>query len=187
MLASCVLAVLLIAAGTVGSWLIAARLRRRLDPRTPLVAFDDDALTILRQAAATGRVRLITLQPTREGDGMPGRGSAAIHSGEAIFLEVIPRPHDAYLLVVEGTQHYGYQVLRVTSTHVAPTIAAVLLGVRDVTATMPHIGFAWPERSHAADLLRFLLSGTGYVAPLTPHILRQAEPSAARRPKVHIA
>jgi len=35
-------------------------------------------------------------------------------------------------------------------------------------------------------LLRFLLSDSGHVAPVTREILRRAEPDASRRPTVHV-
>jgi len=121
-----------------------------------------------------------------------GPGASTTHrhdcADDGIFLEVHPNhAQDADTpLSVAGKQQYGYQVLQVTGASIPQTIAVVVLAVHDLTGAVPRLDFAWPESSHTTHLLRFLLFGTGQVAPITREILRQAEPNTTRRPIVHI-
>ena len=62
----------------------------------------------------------------------------------------------------------------------------MLLRVRDLTLTPPHVYFEWSRKGPGVNALRFLLAGEGDVPPLTHEILRRAEPDAARRPHVHV-
>jgi len=43
----------------------------------------------------------------------------------------------------------------------------------------------WTEGSPLIHFLRFILWGSGEVAPVTREILRRAEPDRSRRPHVH--
>jgi hypothetical protein len=106
-----------------------------------------------------------------------------------LFLEVTVRDPSEFAsaLEVTGEERHGYRVLRVDSSAVANTIAAVLMHVRDLTSAVPHVYFRWTEGNPLVHLLRFLVFGEGEVAPLTREILRQAEPELARRPVVHVA
>ncbi|HYX57805.1 MAG TPA: amino acid transporter, partial [Streptosporangiaceae bacterium] len=45
--------------------------------------------------------------------------------------------------------------------------------------------FGWTEGSPLIHFLRFILGGSGEVAPVTREILRRAEPDRSRRPHVH--
>jgi hypothetical protein len=66
-------------------------------------------------------------------------------------------------------------------------IAAVLLHIRDLTGECPHIYFDWTEGNPVAHLLRFLIFGSGEVAPVTREVLRGVEPDPRQRPVVHVA
>jgi hypothetical protein len=90
-------------------------------------------------------------------------------------------------LQVTGEERYGYRILRMESSAVPNAIAAVLLHVRDLTGKRPHVYFDWTEGSPAGHLLRFLIFGSGEVAPVTREVLRSAEPDLRQRPFVHVA
>jgi hypothetical protein len=106
-----------------------------------------------------------------------------------LFLEVTvadPSEFEARLQVV-GEERHGYRILRMESSAVANAIAAVLLHIRDLTGARPHVFFDWTEGNPVAHLLRFLIFGSGEVAPVTREVLRAAEPDPRQRPFVHVA
>jgi hypothetical protein len=51
----------------------------------------------------------------------------------------------------------------------------------------PHIYFDWTEGNPVTHPLRFLIFGSGEVAPVTREVLRAAEPDLRQRPSVHVA
>jgi len=106
-----------------------------------------------------------------------------------LFLEVtVADPSEfASRLQVTGEARHGYRILRMESSAVPNAIAAVLLHLRDLTGKRPHIYFDWTEGSPVANLVRFLLFGSGEVAPVTREVLRAAEPDLHQRPFVHVA
>ena len=61
-----------------------------------------------------------------------------------------------------------------------------LQAVRDQFGLVPHVYFDWTEGSPLAHFLRFILWGSGEVAPVTREVLRRAEPDRSRRPHVHV-
>jgi hypothetical protein len=89
-------------------------------------------------------------------------------------------------LHVTGEERYGYKILRIESSAVPNTLAALLLHLRDRTGKVPHIYFHWAEGNPIAAMLRYLVFGGGDVPPLTREVLRQAEPDLERRPRVHV-
>jgi hypothetical protein len=106
-----------------------------------------------------------------------------------LFLEVTvadPSEFEARLQVT-GEERHGYRILRMESSAVPNAIAAVLLHIRDLTGKLPHIYFDWTEGNPVAHLLRFLIFGSGEVAPVTREVLREAEPDPQQRPFVHVA
>jgi hypothetical protein len=90
-------------------------------------------------------------------------------------------------LQVTGEERHGYRILRMESSAVPNAIATVLLHIRDRTGECPHIYFDWTEGNPVAHLVRFLIFGSGEVAPVTREVLREAEPDPQQRPSVHVA
>ena len=122
------------------------------------------------------------LHDERRDSGIPARAPVLfleVHAGDSSNFE-----ED---LVVRGTVQHGYRVLQVNSGNVPNTLAAVLLAIRDHTGTAPGIYFEWTEGNPISNLFRFLITGTGEVAPVTREVLRRAEVKRARRPDVHVS
>jgi hypothetical protein len=67
-----------------------------------------------------------------------------------------------------------------------PWTGGICLAVRDEFGLIPHVYFDWTEGSPLTQFLRFILWGSGEVAPVTREILRRAEPDRSRRPHVHV-
>ncbi|WTP04590.1 amino acid transporter [Microbispora hainanensis] len=89
-------------------------------------------------------------------------------------------------LHVRGEERYGHRILRIESSAVPNSLAALLLHVRDRTGVVPHIYFHWAEGNPVLAMLRYLVFGGGDVPPLTREVLRKAEPDLERRPHVHV-
>jgi hypothetical protein len=105
-----------------------------------------------------------------------------------LFLEVHPADSSNFEedLIVRGVMHNGYRVLEVSSGNVPNTLAVVLLAIRDSSGIVPNIYFEWTEGNPLSNMFRFLITGTGEVAPVTREVLRRAEPDTSCRPNVHV-
>ncbi|MBC7723959.1 MAG: amino acid transporter [Burkholderiaceae bacterium] len=106
-----------------------------------------------------------------------------------IFLEVHPSDSSDFEedLVVRGVTRHGYRVLEVRSGNVPNTVATVLLAIRDQTGVIPGVYFEWTEGNPISNMFRYLVTGTGEVAPVTREVLRRAESDRSRRPDVHVS
>jgi hypothetical protein len=89
-------------------------------------------------------------------------------------------------LLVRGECPSGYHILKVEAAEPGAAIAAVLLGIQKLTGKSARADFAWPDGSHAGNLLRFLVFGTGNAAAVTREILRRHQPNPSLRPGVHV-
>jgi hypothetical protein len=116
------------------------------------------------------------------------RDSGIPTNAPVLFLEVHPGDSSNFEedLVVRGVMHNGYRVLEVSSGNVPNTLAAVLLAIRDSSGIVPNIYFEWTEGNPLSNMFRFLITGTGEVAPVTREVLRRAEPDTSCRPNVHV-
>ncbi len=175
---------------------VVSRLGRAFELRTDQVILDDAAVDCLRRFAAAGTLQIVAHEPDENEDHTLAakereqRARSYIPASDpVIFLEVTLTDASDFSsdLVVHGEMRDGYQVLLMNSPVVPNSIAALLLHVRDVTGALPNVYFEWTEGNPVSNLLRFLFTGEGEVAPTTREVLRRAEPDPSRRPSVHVA
>jgi hypothetical protein len=175
---------------------IVSRIQRSLQLRASSVELDDSALAFLKVDAKLGHIRIIANEPDdgtareyREKNSDERRYSHIPEKAHVIFLEVHHADSSDFEedLVVRGVTKHGFRVLEVRSGNVPNTIAAVLLEVRDQTGVVPDIYFEWTEGNPISNMFKFLVTGTGEVAPVTREVLRESEKSAKRRPAVHVS
>lgn len=176
---------------------VVSRVQRSFQLRAVSVTLDETALDfITEEAEEAGKVRILANEPDdgsereyrikaaeeRRDSGIPMRAAL-------IFLEVHKADSSDFEedLVIKGEVHHGYRVLTVRSGNVPNTIAAVLLKIRDHTGVVPDVYFEWNEGNPISNMLRYLVTGTGEVAPVTREVLRRAEPDRKRRPDVHVS
>jgi hypothetical protein len=173
---------------------LTSRVLRTTELRVERIELDGAARAFINEASR-GTVRLVA-NHCDAGDvteywmeGKEKREHNHIPPDEPIlFFEVkVYDPSDfADVLKVRGVQVDGYKVLRAQSTAVPNAIAAFLLYLRDQTGKLPHVYFDWTEGSPFTYLLKYLVFGEGYTAPVTREVLRRAEPDPKRRPIVHV-
>ena len=175
---------------------LASRVWRVTELRVERVELDPKAARFVADAAAEGRLRIISHDPDdvshaeyvakeeqhRACDRIPAEDPV-------IFLEVRVRDASEFapVLRVSGEEVSGYRVLRAESAAIANAIAALLLHMRDTTGIIPHVYFSWSEGKPLQQLARYVVFGAGDVAPVAHEVLRSAEPDLHRRPVVHVA
>ena len=172
-----------------------SRVTRATELRVTRVELDERARRFVQEAAGKGEIRIIANEPhardileyiekeheERERHQIPS-------DDPVLFLEVTVADPSEFeeQLQVTGEERHGYRILRMESSAVPNAIAAVLLHIRDLTGKRPHVYFDWTEGSPVAHLVRFLIFGSGEVAPVTREVLREAEPDLEQRPFVHV-
>jgi hypothetical protein len=176
---------------------ILSRVRRSFQLRATSVTFDETALGFLAKDIDENRtVRIVAHEPDveteaeyREKNRDERHFSNIPKRAPIIFLEVTKSDSSDFeeALEVHGTMKFGHRVLEVKSGNVPGTAAAVLLEIRNLTNCVPEIYFEWTEGNPVQNMLRFLITGTGEVAPVTREILREVEPDPKRRPSVHVS
>jgi hypothetical protein len=173
---------------------LVSRVLRSTELRVQGVDADRIAIQFISEAAVAP-VRIIANRPDTgtadeyEHKLREARDSHHLPPDEPVlFVEV--RPSDASdfseVLQVRGVEVAGHRVLRCVSPAVPNAIAALLLFIRDKTGKIPHAYFGWTEGNPVAYLLKFLALGEGDTAPVTREVLRQAEASPLRRPRIHV-
>ena len=174
---------------------LVSRVLRSYELRATGVTFDETAAGFLRAAVRTGVINVIANEPNerdqreylakwqeeREMNRVP-------YDQPTVFLEVSVADASEFEadLEIRGEERFGYKVLTVSSTAVANGIAAICLAMRDQFGLVPHVYFDWTEGNPLVHFLRFILWGSGEVAPVTREVLRRAEPDRSRRPHVHV-
>ena len=176
---------------------ILSRIRRSFQLRATSIVFDEAALSfVTKDASEHGAVRIVAHEPDEESaeeyrnKSRDERHYSHIPSrAPIIFLEVVKSDSSDFEeeLEVRGVMKFGYRSLEVTSGNVPGTAAAVLLAVRDATGVVPDIYFEWTEGNPIQNMLRFLVTGKGEIAPVTREVLRESEPNPKRRPAVHVS
>jgi amino acid permease-like protein len=171
-----------------------SRVLRTTELRVEKIEIDAAARAFIN-AVKNGPIRIIANQ-LDTGDATEYRLKEAeqrydnhIPAGDpVIFLEVYVNDASEFAdaMTVEGVEIGGYRVLRAHSTAVPNAIAAFLLHLRNTTGTIPHIYFGWTEGNPVTYLMKYLVFGEGYTAPVTHEILRQTEPDPRLRPVVHV-
>jgi hypothetical protein len=174
---------------------LGSRVIRSSELRATSVTFDQTAARLLREAAPAGTINIIANEPDARDAAEYGeklaeeRDANRIPDDEpVVFLEVTVADASEFEseLEVRGEDRFGHQVLTVRSAAVANAIAAVCLAIRDQFGLIPHVYFDWTEGNPIVNFLRFILWGSGEVAPVTREVLRRAEPDRTRRPHVHV-
>jgi hypothetical protein len=175
---------------------LVSRVTRATELRVTEVELDATAQRFIEEAAGKGELRIIANEPNArdlleylEKEHAERLRHQIPPDDPVLFLEVTvadPSEFEARLQV-SGEERHGYRILRMESSAVPNAIAAVLLHLRDLTGTRPHIYFDWTEGNPVAHLVRFLVFGSGEVAPVTREVLREAEPDLDQRPFVHVA
>ncbi|NQX05117.1 amino acid transporter [Rathayibacter sp. VKM Ac-2856] len=175
---------------------LVSRVQRSFQLRATSVTFDAVALDFLSTDADDyGVIRILANEPDdgsereyRDKLAEEQRDSNLPMRGPVLFLEVHPTDSSDFEedLVVQGRVCHGFRVLTVTSGNIPNTIATVLLEIRALTGVVPDVYFEWTEGGPLSNMFRFLITGTGEVAPVTREVLRRAEPRRERRPGVHV-
>jgi hypothetical protein len=173
---------------------LVSRLTRSLELRVSQVHLDPKAELFVRDCSRR-KIRLVANEP----DALDVaeyleklrqiQADNDLPDDDMIFVEVTltdPSDFETALDVRGEIVHERYRVLRMNSSSVANALAALLLHVRDETKRVPHIYFEWTEGNPLLNLLRFIFTGAGEVAPVTREVLREAEPDRKRRPRVHV-
>jgi len=175
---------------------VVSRIQRSMQLRATSVELDATALEFVKNEAESGHIRIIANEPddgskneykTKNSD--ERRFSHIPQKSKIIFLEVHPADSSDFEedLLVRGIDKHGYRVLEVNSGNIPNTIAAVLLQIRDQTGVVPAIYFEWSQGNPISNMIKFLVTGVGDVAPVTREVLRESEKDAKRRPAVHVS
>ncbi|MBP1160955.1 hypothetical protein JOE46_003114 [Rhodococcus sp. PvR099] len=172
----------------------ASRFTRAYELRAYSVSYDATARELIDEAAR-GVIRVIAHDADRPDpaayrakESARRRVSRIPAADPILFLEVSVTDASEFAtdLRVHGHRREGFRVLTVRSAAIPNSIAAILLDIRDLTGTVPHVYFEWTEGNPVRNLLQFLFFGHGEVASVTREVLRRAEPDVARRPHVHV-
>jgi hypothetical protein len=174
---------------------LVSRLRRSLELRVTEVRLDPMAELFVRDCARR-KLRLVANEPDARDPAeyreklWQIRADHDLPDEDIVFVEVTVRdPSDFQsALDVHGeVVHDRYRVLTLQSSAVANALAALLIHIREETGCVPHAYFEWTEGNPLANILRFLFTGQGEIAPLTREVIREAEPDRDRRPRVHVS
>jgi hypothetical protein len=175
---------------------LVSRIQRSFGLRATSVTLDEAALQFVTDDAKHGVIRIIANEPDdgslseyKSKNSDERRYSHIPQNSRTIFLEVHHADSSDFEedLLVRGEEKHGFRILKVNSGNVPNTLAAVLLEIRDRTNVVPTIYFEWTEGNPISNMLKFLVTGGGEVAPVTREVLRETEKDVKRRPSVHVS
>lgn len=171
-----------------------SRMTRSLELRTTEIEYDARADAFVRDCARR-TLRLVAHDPQhRDASAYRAKVRQIVEAhelgdgGDLVLVEVVVEDYSDFesRIVVQGSvAHKEFRVLTVHAATIPNALAALLLDLRDRTGVRPHMYVEWTEGSPVVQMARFLLFGTGEVAPLTREVVRRAEPDPSRRPHVH--
>ncbi len=171
-----------------------SRMTRSLELRTTEIEYDAKADAFIRDCARR-TLRLVAHDPLHHDAGAyraKVRKIVDAHElpsgGDLLFVEVVVEDYSDFesrVVVTGSVMHKEYRVLTVHAATIPNALAALLLDLRERAGVRPHMYFEWTEGSPVPQMARFLLFGSGEVAPLTREVIRRAEPDPRRRPHVH--
>jgi hypothetical protein len=174
---------------------VASRIKRVFELRATEIDFDAASQVFVRDCARR-TIRLVAHQTDhRDAEEYVDkirqlrRDHDLPSDPDVIFVEVTvvdASDFEGGLHVRGEVLHGRYRVMTVTAPSVPNALAALALRIRDDSGAIPHIYFAWTEGNPVQQFLRFLLFGSGEVAPVTREVLRRAEPDPRLRPHVHV-
>ncbi len=166
-----------------------SRVLRSTELRIKKVVLDQTAIQFIEEAKV---VRIVAHRPgghTYERKEREARETHNIDEDVLIFLEVKPGDASEFMddvLEVRGVRKGRHRVLQCESPAVPNAIAALMLHIRNITNTQPHVYFGWTEGNPITYVLKYLAFGEGDTAPVTREVLRQAEANPKNRPYVHV-
>jgi hypothetical protein len=173
---------------------LGSRLTRSLELRVTEVRLNQKAELFVRDCSRR-KIRLVANEPDELDNAeyleklRQIQADNDLTDDDMIFVEVTltdPSDFETALDIHGEVVHERYRVLRLEHSSVPNALAALLLHIRDTTNRVPHIYFEWTEGNPLLNLLRFVFTGAGEVAPVTREVLREAEPDRKRRPRVHV-
>ena len=185
---------------------IVSRAYRSFELRTDLsmIAADETAMTIIRESVRDGRISVMCDRPGERSYGhyrekltQEEEAYNTPIGDDLVFLEVNVSDSSEFQVtectitgeIITGDE--TFRVLRVEGSSIAPTIAAVLMWIRNEVNNggefriIPHAYMSWTEGSPLWHAARFLFWGEGETATMTREILRQVEPNPRNRPHIH--
>jgi hypothetical protein len=183
---------LFIVAMTVTS--LISRAVRSTELRITGVALNQDAQSLLAEAAQEAPIRIVARNPQLDSE-----ENLEVAEGEVRYLHGLGPDETLYFfevergdasdfevtLTVHGKRMGRHRILYARSPVVPNAFAALLIKLGRRSGTVPHAYFTWTEGNPLANILYFVFFGEGDVAPLTHEVLRRAIADPKRRPVVH--
>jgi len=176
---------------------IFSRIRRSFELRARTVHFDERAHAFLAEESGEFDIISLVAHEAHGGGEEEYRAKARDErkfnhipsNSSVIFLEIDVKDSSEFLedMNVIGENKFGFRVLRVNSSSIPNALAAVALAIRDEYGIIPDIYFEWNDGNPISNMLKFLSTGGGEIAVTTREVLRQAEPSSKRRPRIHVS